>query len=49
MSRSASFTDLPLSSLPTGTRASQFNIPATQRVRKINTGALTPGKCAFCT
>ena len=46
--RSASRTCL-WSSAPTGASASQFNIPATQRVRKINSRSLTPGTFAFST
>jgi hypothetical protein len=48
-SRSACFSDLLRSSAPTGARTSQFNNPATQRVRKINSWSLTPGRFAFST
>jgi hypothetical protein len=33
----------------TGASASQFNIPATQRVRRINSRSLTLRSCAFST
>src|SRR4051812_4080369 len=48
-SRSIFFSDLLLRSVPTGARASQFNIPAAKRVRRISSWSLTSGTFAFST
>ena len=48
-SRSSCFSDLLRRSCPTGARTSQFNIPATARVRKSSSLSLTSGTFAFST